>query len=124
MLWMRVWSPEGAVTGCSTAMADGLLPLCVAVLEDLGDVMPALLHAQQAEAEVRDDVAHEVVRVLALRGEQQDVSSARQAVAAVDNVHPARVQRLTHRARAVRVLVAVGDLDREGGRGLREVRGG
>src|SRR3954471_22331943 len=145
MLWIRVWSPgvpAGAGTGWSTAMDGRLLPLLCPVVvavvavvgilaglvalarEDLRDVVPALFHAHQAEAEVRDDVAHEVVRLLSLRGEQQDVPRARQASGAVENLHLARVQRLAHRARAVRMLVAVGDLDRERGRGLHEVRGG
>src|SRR3712207_5929824 len=98
MLWMRVWSPGAGVDApveCSTAMADRLLPLLVPVAgrEDLGDVVPALLHAHQAQSEIGDHVPDQVVRLLALRGEQQDVAGARQAAAVLD-AHPARVQRL------------------------------
>src|SRR5690242_5867236 len=129
MSWMRVWSPAGEVrgcTGCSTAMADGLLPLVVAAVfgaagEHLGDVVPALLHADQAEAEVGDDVPYQVVRLLALGGQQQDVSGAGQSGALVLGLHPARVELVADRAGAVGVRVAVGDLDRERGRGLGEV---
>src|SRR3954465_13825536 len=115
MLWMRGWSPGAAAAGCSTAMADRLLPLLFLAREDLRDVVPALLHAHQAEAEIGDDVAYEVVRLLALGREQQDVPGTRQAAPAAGTAPPARVQRFAHRARAVRVLVGVGDLDREGG---------
>src|SRR5690606_41533071 len=83
MLWIRV-SPDavaGVCTECSAAMADRLLPrLVVAVLEDLGDVVAALLHAHQAETEAGDDVADQVVRLLAACGEQQHVSGARQQI--------------------------------------------
>src|SRR5882757_3693328 len=107
MLWMRVWSPGWGTTGWSIAMADGLLPLFVAVGEDLRDVVPALLHAHQTEAEIRDHVPDQVVRLVALGREQQHVAGARQA-AAVVGVHPARVELVAHRAGAVRVLVGVG----------------
>src|SRR5687768_10669785 len=103
MLWMRVWSPEGVVTGCSTAMADGLLPLLVTVVEDLGDVVPALFHAHQAEAQVGDHVPYDVVGFLAPCRQQQDVARAGQAAVGVEDVDPARVERLTDRAGAVRV---------------------
>src|SRR3954452_15551578 len=102
MLWMRVWSPEGAVTGFSTAMAAGLLPLLVLVREDFRDVVPALLHAHQARTEVGDDVPDEVVGLLALCGQQQDAAGARQTALGVEDLHPARVEHLAHRAGAVR----------------------
>src|ERR1051325_1000736 len=124
MLWMRVWSPAGTAAGCSTAMADRLLPLLFFARalagEDFRDVVPALLHAHQAEAQVGDDVPDDVGGLLALGGQQQDVAGARQTALGVEDLHPARVERLTHRAGAVRVLVGVGDLDREGRRGLGE----
>src|ERR1043165_8958187 len=41
----------------------------------------ALLHADQAEAEVRDDVAHDVVRLLALRRDEDRVPGAGQLTA-------------------------------------------
>src|SRR5690606_12294886 len=102
MLWIRV-SPDavaGVCTECSAAMTDRLLPrLVVAVLEDLGDVVAALLHAHQAETEAGDDVADQVVRLLAARGEQQHVSGARQPAAVLDG-HPAQIGRASCRERA------------------------
>src|SRR6478735_6819061 len=95
--------------------------------EDLGDPVATLFHPDEAQSEPGDTVADQVVGLLARRLDQEDVARSRQPLGVesvvADERDPGLGEDLAQGVRTVRMVVAVGHLDRQGRGDRGEVAG-